>query len=96
MDRLTVKPFTFSDGTHIPTGTYIHAATASIQTDENYYPNPTQFDPFRFSNLQEADSHKNEFASTASDYLPFGHGKHAWYAGPATTTVYPTDSHCLH
>jgi cytochrome P450 len=80
MDRLTTEPFTFSDGTYLPTGTYVYAAAASIHTDEDNYPNATQFDPFRFATLREEDSQstKNHLVSTATDYIPFGHGKHSW------------------
>lgn len=82
MDRLTTKPFTFSDGTYLPAGTYVYAAAASIHTDKVNYPNANQFDPFRFANLLEEDSQstKNHLVSTAADFIPFGHGKHSWYA----------------
>lgn len=80
MDRLTTEPFTFSDGTYLPAGTYVYAAAASIHTDEDNYPNATQFDPFRFSTVREDNqSTKRHLVSTATDFIPFGHGKHSWY-----------------
>jgi cytochrome P450 len=98
MDRLTTEPFTFSDGTHLPTGNYVYAAAASIHTDENNYPNATQFDPFRFATLREEDSQntKNHLVSTATDYIPFGHGKHSWYISFSKIILYLAVSYHFH
>ena len=68
------------DGTIIPEGTLVLAATYPMHRDEQYYPNPNTFDPYRFSRMREheGDELKYHYASTAFDYLPFGHGKHSW------------------
>lgn len=79
--RKALKDFTFSDGTFIPAGTSIASPSESLHHDSEIYENPHSFDPFRFYNMrdQEGESMKHHFASTSLDYLPFGHGKHAWY-----------------
>ena len=79
--RKAVKDFTFSDGTFIPKGTMIAVAARSLHYDEKFYENPKEFRPFRFVEMHEEDSDgaKHQFVSIATEYLPFGHGKHAWY-----------------
>jgi cytochrome P450 len=77
-----MKDFTFSDGTFIPKGTTIGVAARCVHHDEKFYDNPNVFQPFRFAEMREEDSEsvKYQFVSTAVEYLPFGHGQHAWYA----------------
>ena len=60
----------------------IGVATRSLHHDEKFYENPNVFQPFRFAEMHEEDSEgvKYQFVSTSIEYLPFGHGKHAWYA----------------
>ena len=86
--RKAVKDFTFSDGTFIPKGTSVVAAARCLHLDDEYYDNPHVFDPFRFANMRD-DEHdtKHQFVSTSTEYLPFGHGKHAWYEPPRVSVV---------
>ncbi|KAI9569394.1 cytochrome P450 [Boletus coccyginus] len=79
LSRKALKDFTFSDGTFIPKGTSVAAATLSLHNDKNLYGNPEVFDPFRFAEMREDDGKgaKHQFASTSIEYLPFGHGRHA-------------------
>lgn len=79
-----MRDFTFSDGTFIPKGTLIVAPSLSLHLDNAHYDNAHVFDPFRFSNLrdEEGESARHQFTSTGPDYLPFGHGKYAWYEHP--------------
>jgi cytochrome P450 len=67
--RKALKAFTFSDGTHVPKGSYVSAAFATHR-DEEYYENPNTFEGFRFF--------KDGMVKTSSRFLSFGHGKHAW------------------
>ena len=80
--RKALKGFTFSDGTFVPEGTMIMVAARSIHYDEAFYDNAHAFEPFRFAELRELEGEgvKHHFISTATEYLPFGHGRHAWYA----------------
>jgi len=48
MDRLALRPFTFSNGVTIPEGTIVSIPASAIHMDENIYSNPEQFDGFRF------------------------------------------------
>ncbi|KAF8549787.1 cytochrome P450, partial [Imleria badia] len=78
--RMALKDFTFSDGTFIPKGTRIFTAARSVHRDEAVYESALAFDPFRFSRLREGDSEgvKHQYISTTPEYIPFGHGRHAW------------------
>ncbi len=55
MTRRVAKPagFTFSDGTHLPQGTFLACAGWAVHHEANIYPNPMEFDGFRFSNMRE-------------------------------------------
>ncbi|KAN0100091.1 Cytochrome P450 [Tylopilus felleus] len=79
LSRKALKDFMFSDGTFIPKGTSVAAATLSLHHDKNFYDNPDVFEPFRFADILEEDGKgpKHQFASTSTEYLPFGHGRYA-------------------
>ncbi|KAJ7233059.1 cytochrome P450 [Mycena rebaudengoi] len=72
--------FTFSNGTTLPYGTYLHATTWSLHHDPDIYPDPHVFDGFRFSKLRETEevgAAKHQAVTTSLDYLAFGHGIHS-------------------
>ena len=78
--RKAMKDFTFSDGTFIPKGTAITAASRAVHYDEASYPNAHEFKPFRFADLQgDEEGVDHQYISTTPEYLAFGHGKRAWY-----------------
>ena len=79
---MVLKDVTLSDGTFIPKGTLLAAATHATHHDEAVYPDAEVFDPFRFAHMREqaGESMKHQFVNTSLEYIPFGHGKHAWYA----------------
>ena len=81
MTRKVLKDFMFSDGTFVPKGTTIIVAARAIHHDEEFYENADTFEPFRFVDLRglEGEGVKYQFASTTTEYLSFGHGRHAWY-----------------
>ncbi|KAJ7066321.1 cytochrome P450 [Mycena amicta] len=77
-----------SDGTFLPYGAYVCAASKPAHYDPANYDNPDQFDGFRFAKEREAqlaredfDSNKHVFGkqmiTTAPEHLAFGTGKHA-------------------
>jgi Cytochrome P450 len=78
--RTAQKGFRFRDGTVIPPGAAVAAPAYALHYDAKVYPNPETFDGFRFSNQSEASAStlKRQVVRTAADYLPFGHGRHAW------------------
>lgn len=80
MSRMALKEFTFSDGTYIPKGAMVSAAARAPHHDEDVYADSDTFDAFRFSNIrdQSGQGTTNQFVATNSNYIPFGHGRHAW------------------
>ena len=81
MARLALRPFTFSNGVTVPAGTLICVPSGFIHKDGEIYPNPEEFDGFRFSNLRERDGGdvaRHQAYSTSADHLIFGYGRHAW------------------
>jgi len=77
LSRKVLKDFTFSDGTVLPAGTELAAARGPIHMNAAIYPNPDEFDGFRFANLMDGDHKgtKSQMVTTNVDYLSFGHGK---------------------
>ncbi|GLB41513.1 putative cytochrome p450 [Lyophyllum shimeji] len=79
MERVARQPFTFSDGTYIPKGTVIAVASQATHLDNANYPDPNVFDPLRFvdKTKKENAGRKVDMVSTHSDFVAFGHGRHA-------------------
>ena len=77
-----MKDITLIDGTVIPAGVAVSAPAYAVHHDPAIYPSPDVFDPFRFARLRgaEGEGTKHQFVKTSLDYIPFGHGKQAWYA----------------
>ncbi|TDL22831.1 cytochrome P450 [Rickenella mellea] len=77
--RLAVDDYTFSDGTFIPKGTMMSVASGATHHDPSVYENANEFHGFRFADLREEDGEgtKHQMVSTSSEYLAFGHGRHA-------------------
>ena len=81
MSRLALRPFTFSNGVTVPAGTLIAVPDGIINRDGEIYPNPEEFDGFRFSKLRERDGDavtRHQAHSTSADHLTFGYGRHSW------------------
>ncbi|ESK85449.1 cytochrome p450 [Moniliophthora roreri MCA 2997] len=79
LNRMALKDFTFSDGTTIPKGTLVGAASWAIHHDEKYYTDPHSFVPFRFADMREDDgeSIKHQMIAPTTEYMFFGTGRHA-------------------
>ena len=79
LSRHVLRPFTFSNGVTVPAGTEIAVPTSAIHTDGDIYPNPEEFDGFRFAKLRGGDGVSGlQATSTSAEYLIFGYGRHAW------------------
>ena len=84
MNRLTLRPFTFSNGVTVPAGTIVAdpASSTHTVTDERIYSNPDEFDGFRFAKLRSIEGHtttsKYQSVSTSSEHVAFGLGRHQW------------------
>ena len=76
-----MKDYTLSDGTHLPKGTLIAVNSHAVHHNSELYDNPNEFQPFRYSSIRDQsleESTRNQMVATASSYIGFGHGKHAW------------------
>lgn len=82
MTRKAKTNFQFSDGTSIPAGTFVSAAAMAVHHDGQLYPDPDEFNPWRFVD-QDIEESRRQLVTTNIDYIPFGHGKHAWYCRSA-------------
>jgi cytochrome P450 len=74
------KGITLADGSYLPPKTLISAAADAISHDENVFPNPETYDPFRFYNLRSASTEaagKHQFVATEPGIYGFGYGRHA-------------------
>ena len=82
MLRLALRPFTFSNGVTVPAGTLVALPTNAAHTDEDSYPNPDEFDGFRFAKLHGSEwdtvTSRYQAVSASSEHLAFGLGRHAW------------------
>lgn len=61
------------DGTLLPRGTKVGAATVGVHGDERFYERPGEFVPGRFVGKAEEG-----LVNTTDTFLGFGHGRHAW------------------
>lgn len=84
MFRTIRQSMTLSDGSYLPKGTTVVTPIMPTHFDEEYYPNASVFDPFRYVKEKNARSVQQSLVTTSSDYVTFGHGKHAWWV-PAHT-----------
>ena len=86
MFRVAMKDFTFSDGLFVPKGAFISATASAIHKDPEYYGEDADvFNPWRFADIRDVDgaeSVKHQLVATGAEYIPFGHGRHAWYVRP--------------
>ncbi|KAL4972593.1 cytochrome P450 [Aspergillus desertorum] len=79
-NRRMTSDMTLSNGTYLPRGTYLAAASSQIAMDGEFWDNPERFDGFRFDRMrQEAGAERRyQFVSTGPRMLLFGYGTHAY------------------
>ncbi|GIZ40463.1 hypothetical protein CKM354_000379900 [Cercospora kikuchii] len=65
-----------STGEVLPQGTRMTIHAHVINQNPKLYPNPSEFQPFRFSSLREVPGNENKYqhATTGIDNINFGHG----------------------
>ena len=82
LSRKVLKDITLPDGTFIPKGTILAAASHPTHHDNSHYHDANTFDPFRFSRMRdgEGEGTKHQFTNTSPENMYFGHGRHAWWA----------------
>ncbi|KAH9036352.1 cytochrome P450 [Lactarius pseudohatsudake] len=80
LGRVVLRPFALSNGVTVPAGTLVVVPSAAVHMDGEIYPNPEEFDGFRFAKLRERDGVAvagHQATSTSTEYLAFGHGRRA-------------------
>ena len=86
MQRCVLKPLRLSDGTKIPAGTSLAVPALPTLQDPELYPEPSNYDPYRFTRLRAGQSEDPisyasrelyQFISVTKENMPFGYGKHA-------------------
>ncbi|PCH34174.1 cytochrome P450, partial [Wolfiporia cocos MD-104 SS10] len=77
--RKLLQDITLSNGTFLPKGTIVVSAASATHLDERYYEHANEFEGFRFADMRtdESERTKHQYVSTSSEYIAFGHGKHA-------------------
>ncbi len=80
MQRVAVKSYTFKDGLSIPAGTIVYIPSYELSHDHENYPEPEQFDAYRFFRLRAVENRnrsKAYFTALSDEMLHFGAGAHA-------------------
>lgn len=78
MPRVSKQDITLSDNVFIPKDTYMFIGPVPHQ-DPELYPDPTEFNGYRFYKMREEPGHanKHQFVSTGPEITVFGHGHHS-------------------
>lgn len=67
LHRMLTKDYTLPNGSILPQGNFVFLPTYAFHHDPEFFPNPSKFDPDRFS--EEIKATRHPFA-----FLPFGEG----------------------
>lgn len=81
LERIALKPFTFTNGLHLSKDNWINTTHFRLLQDENYYLNPPYFDPLRHARMRDSPGHQvrcqSPITATSDHSMHFGHGHHA-------------------
>ncbi|KAF3761191.1 cytochrome P450 [Cryphonectria parasitica EP155] len=79
--RKLLQDVRLSNGQVVPKGATIEIPAVAVNNDPEIFPNPEEFDPFRFSRIREEGkagaAALNQFVSVNQTSLTFGFGRHA-------------------
>ncbi|KAI0898727.1 putative cytochrome P450 [Annulohypoxylon nitens] len=78
VNRTFLEPYELSSGERIPKGVHTSLAGVPMSMSEEYFPDATTFDGFRFERLRRDNSEKYsglQFTSSYAGSLHFGHGR---------------------
>ena len=89
MMRKAMKDVTLSDGTFVPKGTLVVAPQYAVHHDKRNYSEPYTFRPDRFAREHSPRGWGPQYVTTTTDFIPFGHGKHAWYVTESSIILLP-------
>lgn len=90
LTREVVQPYTFSDSVHVPVGNRVCVPGGAILRDPALYPDPEEFNGFRFVHAHGQREHRAEdgehkssrgssqFTETSTSFPLWGVGKRAW------------------
>jgi hypothetical protein len=76
-----INGVTLPNGLHLPHGTTVGIPQLAIHRDPEFYPNPEEYQPWRFYQHSEAASAEKQrqnvsnMTTTSDTYLAFGHGR---------------------
>jgi cytochrome P450 len=77
MRKVMVDNLKTEDGILLPKGAMISLLLTS-QVDEEFFPDPLKFKPFRYSDMREnGEGAGVSFVALGEKFLPFGYGRHA-------------------
>ena len=88
LTRVAVQDFYFSNGVRIPAGEMVSSLATPVHQDAKYYPDPSEFQPWRFYDLARAEEEasgsgrptaKYDMVTPSKTFLTWGLGRHAWY-----------------
>ncbi|MCJ1396702.1 hypothetical protein MMC18_009594 [Xylographa bjoerkii] len=77
--RVVMHGTKFDESLAMPGMSHLASPTLEIHLDENNYPNPNAFDPYRFMSKHADGVSIQDMSASKIDekYLPFGYGKQA-------------------
>ncbi|KAL4790925.1 cytochrome P450, partial [Aspergillus venezuelensis] len=77
--RMVVAPdgATLPNGLYLPYGTKVGIPQYAVHRDSDLYPNPDEYNPYRFYNpdATSAQRRENSLTATSESYVVFGHGR---------------------
>ena len=81
-ERIVQKDYRLSDGFTIPAGTFIAVPAQAISMDPQIFPNPTEFDAFRFAKIRQTTDDSTvkgrcQWSASNLQSMAFGYGRHA-------------------
>ncbi|KAK4653858.1 hypothetical protein QC762_511260 [Podospora pseudocomata] len=75
LERAVLRDTALPDGRILPRGSQIVVDSTNI-CDPSFYPNPDQFDGYRFLRKREAGDTTSQFVQSSEDFYVFGGGRH--------------------
>lgn len=78
--RMALKAFTFSDGSHVPAGNLVAVPQHAVMRDDGIYSDPDRFDGHRFytSNADLETSASIKYTDVKWEFPYWGSPNHAW------------------
>lgn len=77
--RKALKPFTFSDGSHVPAGNLVAIPQKVVMRDPERYKDPERFDPYRFMPESiDGEAATTRYTDVNYNYTFWGSPRKAW------------------